>query len=525
MLIVLKTAALYRAAQQALRRSHTDEARRLSLQLVAAHPDFADGHFLLALSEVNNGHLAAAIEALERALRLAPHAEYYAHYAKCLVLVRRDSEALRAADQAALLPPADALSLDTLGCVYSRLGMHDKAVPLFEIAVKQTGNHPQMRFNLASSLGFLGRFQEAADHYEKIIATNPDFVPAHSALSNLKKQSPTSNHIARLEALLPRVANSTDALHVRHALAKEFEDVGDYDSAFRHLAAANLRRKTELGYHINVDRRIFDQLMQRFAQVDYFRGASELTVAPIFIVGLPRTGTTLTDRILAAHPEVESAGELGAMPIAVKRLSGSASRRALDADIIDRAGGISPGALGRLYLDLSSPHRRQNLRFIDKLPLNFFYLGFIARALPGAKIVCLRRHPLDSVWSNYKHLFATNFSYYNYSCDLLDAAAYYVLFDRLMKFWRELLPGRILELKYESVVEDLEGQSRQLLAHCGLQWKEECLRFHENKSAVATPSGPQVRQPIYRGAVGRWRAYEHHLTSVREYLLAHGVRL
>jgi hypothetical protein len=176
-----------------------------------------------------------------------------------------------------------------------------------------------------------------------------------------------------------------------------------------------------------------------------------------------------------------------------------------------------------LYLELAAPHRRRDVRFVDKLPLNFFYVGFIARALPRASIVCLRRHPLDTVWSNYKHLFGTNFSYYNYSFDLLDTAAYYVMFDRLVKLWQRLFPGRVLELQYEAVVEDLEGQSRRLLAHCGLDWADECLRFYENKSAVATPSSTQVRQPIYRGSLGRWRAYERHLAPVREFFEAHGI--
>lgn len=520
---MLDLADLYRAAQQALLGSRNDEARRLCLQLISFKPTFADGYFLLALSEVSSGRVQPAIEALERAMHLALRAEYLAHYAKCLILARRDSEALHAADRAALMRPTDALSLDTLANVYTRLGAHEKAVSLFQVAVQQDPDHPQMRFNLAGSLNFAGRFDEAAEHYEKLIATNPDFVPAHAALARLRKQSVESNHTARLEAVLPRVRNSADELQLRHALAKEYEDLEDYESAFRHLDAAYRRRKAERWYHIDRDRRIFERLMQRFTQLDYFCGLSNVTEAPIFILGLPRTGTTLTDRILSSHPNVESAGELQTMPLAVKRLSGADARSALEVEVIDAAGAISASALGQLYLDLSAPHRRQNLRFIDKLPLNFFYVGYIARALPHAKIVCLRRHPLDTVWSNYKHLFATGASHYDYSYDLLDTAAYYVLFDRLMKFWQKLFPQRVLELQYESVVDDLEGEARRLLAHCGLQWTDDCLRFYENESAVATPSAPQVRRPIYRSALGHWRAYEQHLAPVREYFMAQGI--
>jgi tetratricopeptide (TPR) repeat protein len=520
---MVSSSALISAAQHALQGLHNHEARQLCLQLVAARPDFAHGHFLLAMCEANEGRLGPAIEALEHAIKLTPRAEYLAHYAKCLVLARRDEEALRAADRAARMQPDDALSLDTLGGVCSRLGAHEKAVPFFETAVRKRPDHPQMRFNFASSLGFVGRFDEAAEQYERIIAAHPDFVQAHSALSDLKKQSVESNHIARLEKLLLRVQDNTDRLHVGYALAKEYEDLGDHDSAFQHLDTAKGRSKVALGYHIDRDRRIVDRLMQSFTRGEYFRGESDVPDSPIFIVGLPRTGTTLADRILSSHPSVESAGELRAMPIAVKRLSGSTSPAAIDESTIDASSETPPAALGRLYLDLAASHRRRNLRFIDKLPLNFFYTGFIARALPRAKIIVLRRHPLDSVWSNYKHLFATTFSYYNYSYDLLDTAAYYVLFDRLMKFWHQLFPQRIMELRYESVVEDLEGEARRLLAHCELQWTDDCLRFHANESAVATPSGPQVRRPIYRTSVGRWRDYEKHLAAVREYFVAHGI--
>jgi hypothetical protein len=143
--------------------------------------------------------------------------------------------------------------------------------------------------------------------------------------------------------------------------------------------------------------------------------------------------------------------------------------------------------------------------------------------LPQAKLVCLRRHPLDTLWSNYRHLFATGFSYYNYSYDLLDTAAYYALFDRLMRFWSERFPGRILEVRYEALVDGQEHQTRRLLEHCGLSWDSRCLRFHENEAAVATPSATQVRQPLYRGALGRWRSYAEYLEPARRYLEENGV--
>jgi len=488
----------------------------------------AEAHFLRGMSEANAGRMIEALRAVEMAVNLAAKAEYFGQYARLLVQVRRDREALQAADRAVALEPADALTLDTIGCVYSRLGAHERAAPLFSAAVAQKPEHVQMRYNLASSLGFLGRFEEAATNYEALIALDPRYTRAHFALSTLKKQSPASNHIKRLESLLPAARNSVEHLHLRYALAKEYEDLGKPDDSFSHLDAANRPRKAELGYRSDSDKALVERLMDRFARADYFKGAGAGAGAdsgsdPIFVFGMPRTGTTLVDRILSSHPLVESAGELQVMQIAIKRLTATPSRVALDPETIDAAGKLAPSQVGQTYLTGSTPHRKSARRFIDKLPLNFLYAGYIARALPAAKLICLRRDPLDTVWSNYRHLFATGYSYYNYSFDLMDTAQYYVLFDRLMHFWEQQFPGRILQVRYESLIDEQEAQTRRLLEHCDLQWNEACLSFHENAAAVATPSATQVRQPLYRSALGRWRAYERYLQPVIEYFESEGI--
>jgi len=486
----------------------------------------AQAHFLWGMSEANAGRIVQALQAVGMAVSLADRAEYLGQYARLLVLVRRDGEALQAADRAVALEPTDALTLDTIGCVYSRLGAHDRAAPLFAAAVAQQPGHVQMRYNLASSLGFLGRFEDATVNYEALIALDPGYTRAHFALAALKKQSRASNHIERLEALLPKVRNSVEHLHVRYALAKECEDLADHDASFGHLEAANRPRKAQLGYSIDSDRKLFARLMDRFARDDYFQGGGQGTGdagGPIFVFGMPRTGTTLVDRIICSHPLVESAGELQVMQIVIKRLTATASRVALDPETVDAAARLTPVRVGADYLEGATPHRKSSRRFIDKLPLNFLYAGYIARALPGAKLICLRRDPLDTVWSNYRHLFATGYSYYNYSFDLMDTARYYVLFDRLMRFWEQRFPGRILQVQYESLVDDQEAQTRRLLEHCALPWNEACLSFHENASAVATPSATQVRQPLYRTALGRWRLYERYLQPVRQYFESEGI--
>jgi len=242
------------------------------------------------------------------------------------------------------------------------------------------------------------------------------------------------------------------------------------------------------------------------------------------VVGRPRTGTTLVDRIRSSHSEVEAAGELQAMPLAVKKLAGTSSRRVLDAETVLASAAIDPAALGEAYLARAKVHRGQGRpRFTDKLPANFLYIGHILRALPDARVVCLRRGPLDTIWSNYKNLFASQSAYYAYSYDLMDTARYYARFDRLMALWEQFWPGAVLQLSYEGLVADQEAQTRRLLAHCELSWDPACLSFHENRSAVATPSAAQVRRPLNRDGVGKWRSYEEALAPARAWLDAQGI--
>ena len=241
---------------------------------------------------------------------------------------------------------------------------------------------------------------------------------------------------------------------------------------------------------------------------------------------MPRTGTTLVDRILSSHPEVESAGELQAMPLAVKQVAGTRTPTVMDPETIGAAAGRDMGGIGRDYLSRARHHRRDTApRFTDKVPGNFHYTGFIARALPAARIVCLRRNPMDTVLSNFRNLFAVSSRYYDYSYDLLDIAAYYARFDRLMALWRKALPGRLIEVRYEDLIADQEGETRRLLAHCGLEWSDRCLSFHTNDAPVSTPSAAQVRRPIYGDSVARWKRHVEVLEPVRRFFEQAGIDL
>lgn len=508
------------AARAALGASDLPRARSLAAGLA----DRAEAQFILGLADAQEGQVSAGLARLDAAIGEQPRPEYFAQKARLLIQLRRDGEALAAAQAAEALGLDDALSFDTVGNIHARLGDHPAALACFERAVRLDGQSQAMRYNLAMALGFVGRVADAQQQHEIMLLRAPADGRVHYALSGLRKASRADNHIDRLETVLARQPAPDDALRIRYALAKEYEDIGEPAKAFGHLAAANAAHKARIGYDFASDQAIFDALEAGFARPEFFTGASTRSDTPIFITGMPRTGTTLVDRILSAHDGVESAGELQAMPLAIKQLAGTRSRLIIDPQTVASSQAIDPDAAGQLYMARASQHHRRTAgRFIDKLPANFLYIGYIARALPRASIICLRRDPMDTVWSNYKNLFASTSAYYFYSYDLLDTARYFARFDRLMELWDRLFPGRILHLSYEQLVAHQEQESRRLYAHCGLDWTDAALDFHRQPGAVATPSAAQVRRPLYSDSVARWRAHADAMAPVLDFFRDQGL--
>jgi len=513
-------------ARSALAQGDFARAARIAEQAGRANPLAADAYFVMAMALAETGHAGHALGRVQRAVELDPdNAEYLAQLARLLILLQRDVQARVAATRACALAPDDPLVLDTIGCVLARLGDHGPALPLFARAVAASPDNLSFRFNYASSLGFFGKAAEAGAQYEAMIVRDPSNGQAHYGVASLTRQTPANNHIARIEAAIPAARDHGEFVRLHYAAAKEHEDLGASDAAFAHLALANSAHKAKIGYRAEADAALVQAVRAGFEDPDYFTGPGLTDAAPIFVVGLPRTGTTLVERILAAHPSVQSLGELQAMPLAVKRLSRSPSRLVLDGPTIDGSAALTPRDVAQAYLASAQAQAGalDGARLLDKFPLNFLYIGFIARAFPNARIVCLRRHPLDSVWSNFKHLFALNSPYYGYSYDLADTARYYALFDGMMEFWRARFPDQVLELGYEALLSDQEGQTRALLAHCGLVWEPACLEFHTAGGAVATPSAQQVRRPINRDSVGRWQDYAAHMETVVGYFREWGI--
>ena len=453
------------------------------------------------------------------------NAEAHAQLARWLVLSHQAEDAMAAVERALALAPRSAATLDTLGVVLSHARRHERAIACFERAVQLDPRQANLHFNLASSLKFLGRFDEAEQAYEACIACDSTYWRAHSALAQLKRQTVARNHVPRLTALLESKGLPVDGeLHLCHALAKELEDLGRDAEAFDQLLRGKTRKRASLGYDFSRDAELFAATSRASREPTALAGVIQpgSCEAPVFVVGMPRTGTTLVERILASHPEMASAGESQNFAVLIKRAAATPGPRVLDVATIERAMSLNLDEVGRRYLAATRPDQR---RFVDKMPLNFFYLGLIARALPQARFVVLRRHPLDTCLGNFRQLFALGFSYYDYAYDLLDTGRFYTAFDRLIAHWERVLPGRILQVQYEELVRNQREETRRLLDHCGLAWDERCVQFDRNPAPVATASAVQVREPMNAAGVGRWRRYAAQLEPLRAMLAQADIRI
>lgn len=479
--------------------------------------------FLLGVLAADHSNYARAIELLEKAANLSVAApEPLVQLARCKVATNRQAQAVELAERAAAMDPQDALSLDTLGVVFTRAGLHERAIDFFEQAAAREPRNSSFQYNLAAARQFAGRFEAAESAYGAALDEDPDLYRAWSSRVQLRRQTSEANFLPQLTALMAQPSDDPDrALHLGHALAKTCEDLGDLPAALAWLGRAKAAKRAALAYDPATDAALFEA-----AAGSTPRSSATGGEGPIFVVGLPRTGTTLVDRILSSHPQVVSAGELTNFALIVKRAAGTPSNLVLDPETLQAAAGLDLAAVGRAYLDSVATLRRGAARFVDKMPLNIIYAGLIHAALPDAKIVCLRRDPMDACLSNYRQLFATGFSYYNYAYDLEDVGRYYLGFERLVAHWRATLPAdRFTEIAYEDLVSDQEGETRRLLAFCGLDWDPRCLDFHQNAAPVATASSVQVRQPLYSSSIGRWRRYGEGLAPLRAVLEAGGLQI
>ena len=510
----------------ALNRGHFEAARSIARAALEHDPHWVPMHFVAGVAALEQNDPVEASSHLKFAVESnGAHAPSRLHLARAHAMLQEFHAAILQTEEFLALAGDDPLMLDGAGVILTTCGEHGRALSAFQKAAKLAPDNAGIRYNLGTALTTHGDLESAKLHLEACIELDPGHWRAHNALAHLQRQTLESNHISRLKKLLQQLQGRvTASLYVGVALAKELEDIGEYREAFKRLTEAKKGPGPLLGYTPEKSQALFDALSSLPLPAPGEAQGHE-SDEPIFVVGMPRTGTTLVDRILSTHPQVTQAGELHNFASAFKQAAGGQTFNLFSPMDIRGITKLDWRTLGQRYIESTRPLTGRTSRFTDKLPHNFLYAGLIATAFPRAKIICVLRNPMDTCLSNFRQLFAPDSPYFDYSYDILHIGEYYIRFRKLMTHWRMLFPERILEIDYESIVLDQERSSRRLLEFCGLPWDPSCLRFELNDSPVATASAMQVRQPIYRSALGRWKRYEPELQPLVELLSTAGIHL
>ena len=463
------------------------------------------------------GQKQVAADLASRAVQLdGEDFRYLAQQAICQLALKRYAEADELISALAARPGLNAAEEDALGNLFSQRGDQQQAAMCFQRATERDPDRAHHWLNLALSRQALGQLEAAELAFDRCIALDPDEKDAWLHRSRLRNQSPESNHLEELESALSKCQDDwRREMTLRYALSKEYEDLGQHARSFAELKRGSSLRRSHMNHDAAADLEAMAAVRQTFDR-DYILRSSGVTDsdAPIFVVGMPRTGTTLVERILGTHTRVFPAGELNSFPESLMSLVAS-RKPGGRMDVIRLSAEVDSRELGQKYLENTRPLTDASPRFVDKLPLNFLYCGLIHRALPRARIVHLKRSPMDACFAIYKTLFKQA---YPFSYDLEELGNYYLAYRELMDHWHTVMPGVILDVDYESLVQDPEVQTRRLLDYCDLPWEAACLDFHRNSAPSMTASLAQVRQPVYTSSVGRWRLYENELAPLRALL-------
>ncbi|MDH4071587.1 MAG: sulfotransferase [Gammaproteobacteria bacterium] len=478
------------------------------------NPDNIDAmRFLSAVYLKQQKKLRDAEVLLQRVVEIAPEfgAAWYDLGAVLLKRARR-MDAIDAFRRATELEPKNGFAWEKLASTLASAGYPEQASAAFEKAIELRPKAPGFYMGYGHVLKTLGDQPASLTAYRNAVRLKPDFGEVYWSMANLKVFKFEDEEIEAMEYQLEKgeLADDTE-VHFRFALGKAYEDREDYDRSWAQYHSGNQRKRPLVQYDPSENSFQQDTIRKYFTPefIEKAEGHGYADEAPIFIVGLGRSGSTLVEQILASHSQVEGTEELSVLANLTDTLAHYRSDDKRFPKALDRMRPIDWRALGLEYLDGARRYRMTDRPiFTDKLPNNFPFIGFIHLILPAAKIINARRHPLDACLGNYKQLFGRG---QNFTYDMYELADYYIEYCRTMDHWHDVLPGKVLDVHYEETVTDLEGQVARILEFCNLPFEEQCVRFHETERAVKTASSEQVRQPIYTGGMGKWRKYEKHL--------------
>ena len=484
------------------------------------HPTNTDVLRMLARIASEDGRYVIAEGVLKRIVKLAAsHYQSYSDLGGFLGERGRFPEAVEMLEKAVALDATVIASQQRLGDFQAILGKSADALEVYDTALQLDPGYPPALAGRGHMLRILGRREDAVDAYEACIRVSPAFGESWWSLASLKSYRFSVEQIKEIRARLDSSTldkNSRISFHFAMARACEHRD--DFDNAWQNYVLGNSLKRAQIQYDPVQSEMSHDSIIKFFGRnfLDGAKVSESDGPTPIFIIGMPRSGSTLLEQILASHSQVEGTGELPYIVMMSDALGGRNPAGKKYPEVLAEMNADQIASLGKSYIYHSKTNRPENLpRFTDKMPANFAHVGLIHIALPHAKIIDARRHPLDTCVANFRQVYAQG---KNQTYDLNEFAEYFMDYVRVMNHWDEVLPGRVLKVQYEDVVADLEGQTRRMLEYCELPWQDECLSFHQSSRPVNTASADQVRQPIYSDSVAYWKNYESHLAEVKEIL-------
>ena len=491
------------------------------------HDSVASVWALASEISLRQGKVGHAWNEVNRAVNLdAQNARRHVQRARCAILAGLVTDAKQSVDAAAKAGVTEVDDQLMLASVLVRCDDHEGALAWYKKAEAIQPGRNELQRGMASVYRFTGDMDKAGEACNKALAANPHDYEMLNLRSSLRRQTRNDNHIQELKERLEKgVRDWRGAVQVAFAVSKELEDIEDYDESFQYLEKGASLRRRSLKYDLNDDIKIFHAIKSAFTReaLEAAAGHGYASDAPIFILGLPRTGSTLVERIVSSHSMVITAGELNDFALELLKLTaaGNKGKQPARLDLPGASLAVDMHSLGQNYVNTVKPLVKDTPRFIDKLPLNSLYVGLIYLALPQARVVHVNRHPVDTCFAVYKYLFKNA---YPFSYDLDELGDYFIEHHRLMEHWREILPeGWMYDIRYEDLVDDQKKATENLLDYLDLEWEDSCLEFYLNKQASTTGSASQVREPLYKSSVGKWNYYKKQLMPLIDKLKKAGI--
>lgn len=505
-------------------RRNFDLAGQCCQELLQLEPSLVPAHFLVGLVGLETKNNQIALSAFQTVVKLdKDHVAAWAQLANLYMVRGMVNLADNALQEVRRIRTDDPTVLTLMGTTLSLMSEHSLAKTAFGRAYTINPENVEYAHNLASNLVHHGETESAKALLEDIIKKQPDLPQAHWKMSLFVKAKDNS-HIDKMKELCNKNKdNPHSQAFYYYAIGKEYEDQQQWNEAFNAFSKGAEATRSKGDYDEASEIKTFEYLTENFTEEWLANsGPGIADASPIFVLGQPRTGTTLIERIITSHSDVHSAGELQQFPLAMRRLSKCNNPLRFSAELFDSVKEIDGRLLARKYLETVGRMGGNKARFVDKLPQNYLNIPLILKALPNAKIVHLIRDPMDACFSSYKQLFANA---YFHSYDQQEMARHHVRYLKLMQVWRERFPGRFFDISYEETARDLEPNARALIDYLELPWQDECLNFHQQKTAVTTASTVQVREPAHTRSIGRWKKYQDQLQPMVKTLQEHKVNI